>query len=452
MSEEPTANDLSLKPYRAGFFFAFFNGFTWLVVLGTPMILLAEELGASPLVVGLCYAFVFLMLPFQVLATTFTPRIGYKTQAVACWSIRAIFILPPLGLAIWQPEHGNLWAIGILATSIFFFCLFRAMGSMVVPAWLYDMLPENLQGRYFSTDFTIIGFCGVFTLILCAACFLFVDTYTAIQLQYGLALIGSIGAVISLSKLPNAPNPPPSSVRDIFRIAPRLILKDKRYGYYLGLNVSYFALTSAAYPFYAYYLKREMGIGYVPILYFTALQHFGGFVAASILRSRIDRMDIRIPYWTAIGLNMVNGAVWILIMLGFTKLIYLSPLLFPLIGAAGSSYISANFKYLPQLTSSKERPLGIALQTTLVGVITGISSTALGALLRGEGGAFEADRFAFFLGFVVCVQAALIFLFGRLENVGTNASGAIPISSWINRPFRAIAAMPFLKNTRKDEP
>ena len=378
MNASASSGDQGLRPYVAGFFFGFFNAFTWLVVLGTPMILLAEELGASPFVVGLCYAFVFLLLPFQILATTITPKVGYKAQAVFCWTIRGIFILPPLGLAIWQPEGGNLWAIGTLAASVFFFCLLRAFGSNVVLAWIYDIVPENLQGRYLSTDFTIIGFCGVFTLILCAACFLFFDTYIAIQLQYGLAIVGAVGAVIALGRLPSAPNPAPSSISNIFKVAPRLIFKEPKYRYYLCLNVAYFALTSAAYPFFAYYLKREIGLGYVPILYFTALQHFGGFIAASILRTRIDNMDIRFPFWAAVGLNVVNGIVWLLIMVGYTDLVYLSPFLFPLVGAAGSCYISANFKYLPQLTDSKDRPLGIALQTTIVGLITGLSSTALG--------------------------------------------------------------------------
>ncbi|MEM7674154.1 MAG: MFS transporter [Verrucomicrobiota bacterium] len=438
-----------LRPYRAGFFFAFFNGFTWLVVLGTPMILLAEELGASPFVVGLCYAFVFLLLPFQVLATTVTPRVGYKRQAVFCWAVRGFFILPPLGLAIWQPESGNLWAIAILAVSIFFFCLLRAMGSMVVPAWLYDMLPENLQGRYFSTDFTVIGFCGVFTLILCAACFLFFDTYTAILLQYGLAIFGAIAATIALSRLPSAPNPPRSSVVSILKAAPRLVLREPKYRYYLCLNASYFALTSAAYPFFSYYLKREMGIGYVPILYFTALQHFGGFIAASLLRKRIDSMDIRIPFWVAILLNLINGIFWILIMSGFTDLVYLSPFLFPLVGAAGSCYISANFKYLPQLMSAADRPLGIALQTTIVGVITGIASTALGGILRGPGGVFLNDRFGIYLVFMLGIQLFLAVLFYKLKRSETGESVPLPFGSWLNRPFRAMAATPLFRRPQE---
>lgn len=409
------------------------------------MILLAEELGASPFVVGLCYSFVFLLMPFQVLATTVTPRVGYKAQAVFCWGFRGIFILPPMGLAIWQPPSGSDWAIGILAVSIFFFCLFRAMGSMVVPAWLYDMIPEDLQGRYFSTDFTIIGFCGVFTLILCAACFLLFDTYTAIQIQYGLAIVGAVGATIALTRLPSAPNPPVSSVTDIFRVAPRLILKTQKYRYYLCLNVCYFALTSAAYPFFAYYLKREMGLGYVPILYFTALQHFGGFVAASILRSRIDKMDIRIPFWAAIILHLVNAAFWILIMIGYTELVYLSPFLFPLVGAAGSFYISANFKYLPQLTSAKDRPLGIALQTTLVGGVTGVSSATLGGLLRGEGGTFLNDRFGVYLFFMCVSQVILAVLFFRLKDAGKPDGASMPFGAWLNRPFRAIAATPLFR-------
>ena len=61
---------LSLRPFRAGYWFGGFNGLTWMMSLGTPMVLLIEHLGGSTIQVGMASSFVFLLLPVQVLATS----------------------------------------------------------------------------------------------------------------------------------------------------------------------------------------------------------------------------------------------------------------------------------------------------------------------------------------------------------------------------------------------
>ena len=46
----PTArSDPELAPFRPGLVFAFFNAIAWQIGIGTPMVLFAEELGATPL-------------------------------------------------------------------------------------------------------------------------------------------------------------------------------------------------------------------------------------------------------------------------------------------------------------------------------------------------------------------------------------------------------------------
>ncbi|HKJ90244.1 MAG TPA: hypothetical protein VJ960_03870, partial [Oceanipulchritudo sp.] len=47
----------SLAPYADLLKFGFFNATTWMIALGTPLVLLAGQLGASSFEVGLAYAF-----------------------------------------------------------------------------------------------------------------------------------------------------------------------------------------------------------------------------------------------------------------------------------------------------------------------------------------------------------------------------------------------------------
>jgi hypothetical protein len=70
--------DPELAPFRAGLVFGFFNAMTWQIGIGTPMVLFAEVLGATPLQVGLAYSFVFVLTPLQVLSTPLLSHFGYK--------------------------------------------------------------------------------------------------------------------------------------------------------------------------------------------------------------------------------------------------------------------------------------------------------------------------------------------------------------------------------------
>jgi hypothetical protein len=51
--------------FRSGIVFAFFNALSWQIGIGTPMVLFAEQLGATPFQVGLAYSFVFVLTPVQ---------------------------------------------------------------------------------------------------------------------------------------------------------------------------------------------------------------------------------------------------------------------------------------------------------------------------------------------------------------------------------------------------
>ena len=107
----------SLRPYAAGFWFGGFNGMTWMIGLGTPMVLLAEKLHASTLQVGLATSFVFLLLPLQILATTSLPRLGYQRQMVSAWILRALFLGVPLALAVAAPATPAPWMSSLLVAS-----------------------------------------------------------------------------------------------------------------------------------------------------------------------------------------------------------------------------------------------------------------------------------------------------------------------------------------------
>ncbi|MCH2156207.1 MAG: MFS transporter [Opitutales bacterium] len=401
------------------------------------MVLLTEELGASPFVVGLCYSFVFLLAPFQILATALLHILGYKRQTIFFWSLRGLCIIPILWIAFSQPERGDPVAIWTLVIALFFFTIFRSIGAAAPIPWLYDLIPERVRGRYFATDLAIVGFCGVFTLILCAAAFLYLDTFTAIQSQFLFAIAGSFIAVFAISRLPSVPHPEPNSIGHILKAAPRLFTENRAFRNYTTLSVIVTAVNAAAYPFFAFYLKRNAGFDQVPILYFAAIQSFGGYLGALVVRSWIDRVSVRYAFIVSLVLHIINYTYWISVLVGFEGLLFLCPFMFFLIGGAGSFYHAAHNKHMPQLTDRGSRPLSVALITTSIGFGTGIFASGLGFVLKDKDGAFSDGRFLIYLGFALLVQVVLIIAYKKMEDQNRDAEPLVAITGWL-RPFRGL--------------
>ena len=168
----PTAkSDPELFPFRPGLTFAFFNALAWQIGIGTPMVLFAEQLGATPFQVGLAYSFVFVLTPVQIVSTALLPRYGFKAVMLGGWGTRSFFLAVPAALALLSLRGEQPWMVAALVWSVFFFCLFRSIGAASGVAWFYAILPAGARGRYFASDQFVAAIASVGTLLTCAALF-----------------------------------------------------------------------------------------------------------------------------------------------------------------------------------------------------------------------------------------------------------------------------------------
>jgi predicted MFS family arabinose efflux permease len=424
-----------------------------MVALGTPAVLLAESLGANTFEVGLLYSFVFLLLPVQVIATATLPRFGYKAQTIFAWSTRTLFLLIPLAIVFFVPEGENRDMVNWLLLAMFLFCFFRSMGTCAIQPWLFDLLPEKLQARYFSTDMAIINVGGVIALVFCSLTFRFLPNYDAFAAQYSFALLGAILCVLSLSKLPTVAKPSSFGPLRIIKEGPGLLVAPGNFRRYLVLSVIWIVSASAVIPFSIYYLKAVASISETNIVLFTAVQSLGGIAGALIMKNRIDRFGIRRSFLIVIILNVFIYLSWvILISAGMTyphlskNLIFVLPVTYFLLGAAGATYFSSHLKYLAFVSEKRERALKVSLYAAVVGLATGTASIFWGFLFK-QGGETPSMNLPAFLGyfvFIILVQLALVPYIRKLEEPDPSVK-PLTNSYGIMRPWRFVATFPVLR-------
>lgn len=428
-----------------------------MVVLGTPAVLLAESLGATTFQVGLLYSFVFLLLPIQVIATATLPKFGYKAQVVFAWSMRTLFLLIPLGIVYSNPTGHDPFLINLLILAMFGFSFFRSIGTSAVQPWLFDLLPEKLHARYFSTDMALINVAGVISLLFCSITFELFSAYGAFSAQYTFATIGAIFCILAMLKLPSVDNPESFGAMRIVKEGPALLVRPGSFRQYLGLSLIWVVSSSAVVPFSIYYLKSVVGLTDSVIVLFTAIQSVGGIVGALIMRTRIDRYGIRRSFLIVAILNLLIYLGWLLIITyGITfpdspnRLLFLLPLTSLLLGASGAAYFGAHLKYLAFVSEKRERALKVSMQTAVVGVATGIASIIWGLLFKGDGAIPTMNEPAFlgYFVFIILIQLALVPTIRKLQETDPSVK-PLTNSYGISRPFRFIATLPVLRRRKK---
>jgi MFS family permease len=433
------SGSISLRPYRSALAFGFFNATTWMIALGTPMVLLAGQLGATSFQVGLLYSFFFLLLPVQIISTVLLPHLGYKRQMLLGWVARTVFLSVPLAIAIMAPEIVPPWMIVAFVLSAFFFSFFRAIGSCAWMPWIYSLVPEAIRGRYFATEQALTATAGLLTLLLCAALFALLPVYPAFVWQFGFAMTGALLTWACLLKMPSVPPPRKTSVGIILHETPRLCLRPGAFRQYLLYMITAGVVGTSFTPFAVYFLKVEAGLPPERILMYSACQYAGTILGGVLIRHRIDRIGAKPVFRFALLLTIVVLLFWYFYVCGIGRLDGWLPAAFFVFGFAASNWAIANLKYLPRICPDENKALPVTVYSSVVGFVSGLAPLAWGLFVRESGGqaGVRLDNYAVYFLISIAVHLALFAYTYRLTSRRRELP-AIYISDILLRPFRYI--------------
>jgi MFS family permease len=400
----------ALRPFRAGYWFGGFNGLTWMMTFGTPMVLLLERLGASTLQVGLVTSSIFILYPVQVLATATLARLGFQRQMVIAWTLRAFFLLVPLGIAFAAPEHPASWMPTAVVAAVYGFCFFRAFGVACHVPWFAGILPDGLRGRFFATEQALTSGVGVVALLTCAGLFAALPPYPVFRIVYSIALFGSAMAVVNLLRLPPGPRPAPSPVREMGPAAVRFCLRPGLFRQFLIITAIGSIVGSSFGAFTIYYLKTEAGISASEVLAFTAAQFGGQILANWAMRRFIDRVAIRRFFQIGSGVIALVFAYWLGIVNGEAGWLAFVGVSYFVVGTAVGVNNSAYITFLPELAPIDRRPIAIAVFGGVSGVLQGLGPMLWGLALRTGGDAPGVDRASFAVFFALGIAFCVVSL------------------------------------------
>jgi MFS family permease len=290
--------------------FAAFNGLSYQIVLGSPMILYAQTLNANATVLGIIAGMMPLMVIFQIPAAQYITRIGYKRFVLGGWGTRTLFTLGMVLVPLATPLLDGITRLVLILTLLFGFNLVRGISSCAWLPWITHLVPENYRGRYVSREAAMANLGSFLTFIVSAACL--GKTPHAWQFAILFAFSAAMGFVslVYLNRVPDV------AISEEFRSSghpvPWLeILRhppfQKLLRFSMGWSLAYGGFTT----FTVAFLKTEIGLTESNILYVTSVAFLGGLSSLWLLGNRLDHVGSKPILSLSLGVWFAILAVWI---------------------------------------------------------------------------------------------------------------------------------------------
>ena len=292
--------------------FSAFNGLSFQIVLGSPMILYAKSLNANATVLGIIAGMMPLMVICQIPAAQYINRVGYKRFVLAGWGTRTLFTF---GMALVPLATGFLdvtTQLVLLLAMLFGFNLVRGISSCAWLPWITHLVPENIRGRYVSGDAAMANLGSFLTVVISALSlgaspkpwqFAVIFTFSAVMGAISLYYLNRVPDVAITPEIRSSSEPVPWG--EILKHPPfRKLLK---FAIVWALAYGGFSTFTVA------FLKTETGMTEGQILLVTSVSFIGGLSSLWLLGHRLDHVGSK----PILGLSL--GA-WLLILLGWIAL------------------------------------------------------------------------------------------------------------------------------------
>jgi len=306
-SSEPAVFYASVKN---AWLFAGFNGLSFQIVLGSPMILYAQTLNANATILGIIAGMMPLMVIFQIPAAQYITSIGYKRFVLAGWGTRTLFALGRVLVPLATPLLDGITRLVLILALLFGFNLVRGISSCAWLPWITHLVPEHYRGRYVSREAAMANLGSFLTFIVSAACLGKTPHAWRFAILFAFSAVMGFVSLMYLNRVPDVP------ISEEFRSSghpvPWLeILRHPPFQQLLRFAVAWSLAYGGFTTFTVAFLKTEIGLTESNILIVTSISLLGGLSSLWLLGNRLDHVGSKPILSLSLAGWFVILAVWI---------------------------------------------------------------------------------------------------------------------------------------------
>ncbi|HEX7859654.1 MAG TPA: MFS transporter [Verrucomicrobiae bacterium] len=425
------------------FLFATFNALSFQIILGSPMILYAKNLGASATVLGIISGMLPLLVIFQIPAANYIGRVGYKKFVYAGWGSRVIFIFA-IGLVPGMNFLSSGTKLSLILFLLFIFNLLRGISSCAWLPWISSLVPTSVRGRFLAADQAFIGVASCAAFLISAA--MLGDQPRAWQFA-ALFFLSGINGVISLRFLKRIPDVPvPEEIRTSKQPVPWLaMLQHPPFKKLLIMNLGWSIAYGGISAFTVAFLKTETTMSERSILILSSVFFLGALFSLWFGR-RLDKLGSK-------PVMIFSSILWLIILSVWLLLAgkYFAPEPFLILGLqfamglGASVFNMSNVRLAMVVTPEMGRNHFFALYSVVANLSLGLSPIVWGIVIDGFADLnytthnFEWNRFGVFFCGAAFMFIVTTYLKLKLEEPAAKPVEELVREMFISSPQRMIA-------------
>lgn len=358
---------------------------------GTGMVIVgfALAMGASEFEIGLLTAGPMLGGMGQLLTNRILQAWGSRKKVcvrMLTWGrlLKLLPVLLPLMPLPFVRNHRVAWLILIISGS----SAFGAIGGIARLAWLADLVPERIRGRFFANRNLIVDAVGVSVLLVGGW---FIDGWRG---HYGGQAIGGFQVVmavgvlfggISLLLLRIVPEPPMTRGREDtgFLWTFALPFRDPGFRKFIAFRVLWSFAVGFAGPFFYVYMIKDLGISYALIGLYTNMGMLASLYCVRFWGQLTDRFGNKPVLSVATFAKAIFPFLWV--FASPTRYIYLG--LVHLVRAFNSAQKLAELNMALKLSPEEDKAAYLSGYRALTRLCSAVSPMIGGALATVIAGA-----------------------------------------------------------------
>jgi MFS family permease len=290
----------------------------------------AIMLGAQPIHFGLLVAIGQLSQVFQLLGVAITRNLTTRKEVVVkLISLGRILTFLMGFIPFLLPAPASMLAFLLL---FFTSSALQAIGSNAWVAWISDIVPNCMRGRFFSirtqylfvaglaAGFLLSAFVDLFdpsatTLAKLALPFLSTMAFFSPQnLVYAFPIvfiIGGLMGLLAMKVLSRQPEKPKAMERETFRELVLIPLKDKNFRRLLLFGLWFMVAVGVGSPFWQPFMIQTLGMSLVDMQIYGTISTLAAIMTLRLWGKMIDHVGNRTAMVFALVLGGINPLIWV---------------------------------------------------------------------------------------------------------------------------------------------
>jgi hypothetical protein len=187
------------------YIFDLFNTTSWIVVLGSPMLLYLQHLNATATILAIAASLSPLLNILQIPAARYVEQIGYRRFVLSGWTSRSFLVIGMAIVAFLPESVDRTTRIVLMLFLSFIYNGLRGISLCGLLPWFTHLVPESRRGEFLARDQSGIALSAIVSLLCFGLLLGAGHAWYSFGVVFSISAVAAFVSLLFLRRVPNVP-------------------------------------------------------------------------------------------------------------------------------------------------------------------------------------------------------------------------------------------------------